>query len=255
MELDIGALAMWIRAGEDPELRGRHGQRSTTAEQIVEAHQAAPRQGIIGLVEGAYSVHLVDRPLLQVILKISPDALPIEDAINPERSKPFGGRDAGAVQALRRADRARAQDHFAPGAGLHDFAADLEAHAGRAALFDDQAIDQHVRFETQIGAIKRGLEEAARRRPAASALLVDVKIADPFIVARVEIRNLANSHLFGRFSDRVQNRPRQARGSDPPAAADAMVLAFAEEMIFEAAEGRQHVVISPPPQPELTPVT
>src|SRR4029077_18085263 len=149
MELDIGALAMWIRAGEDPELRGRHGQRSTTAEQIVEAHQAAPRQGIIGLVEGAYSVHLVDRPLLQVILKISPDALPIEDAINPERSKPFGGPDAGAVQDLRRSTRAHAQVHFAPGAALYAFAAAREAHAGGAALFVDQASDQPVLFETQ----------------------------------------------------------------------------------------------------------
>src|SRR6516165_5543924 len=33
-----------------------------------------------------------------------------------------------------------------------------------------------------------------------------------------------------------------------------MMLAFAEEMILEAAEGGQHIVISPPGPPELTPV-
>src|SRR3974390_1573582 len=131
---------------------------------------------MIGLVERAYPVHLVDRALLQMILKISPDALPIEDAFDAKRSKPFGGSDAGAVQDLRRADRARAQDHFAPGAGPQGFAVSFQAHAGGAALLDDQAIHQHVLFEMQIGTTKCGLEEAARRRPAASALLVDVKI-------------------------------------------------------------------------------
>ncbi len=152
-------------------------------------------------------MNLVDRALLQMVLQIPSDALPVEDALDPKRRQPFRRPDAGAVQHLRRADRAGAQDHLAFGAGLDDFAASGEAHAGGAAVLDDEAVDQHVLFEAQIGALQRGLQEASCRRPAASALLVNVEIADALIVAGVEIRNFPNSHLFRRVADRVKDGP------------------------------------------------
>ena len=129
-----------------------------------------------------------------------------------------------------------------------------ETHAGGAAVLDDEAIDQHVLFKAQIGAMQSGLQKTPRRRPAASALLVDVEIADAFIVAGVEIRNFPDSHLFRRVADRVQNGPGQPRRFDPPAAADAVMLAFAQKVIFEPAERGQHVVITPAGQAELAPV-
>ena len=56
------------------------------------------------------------------------------------------------------------------------------------------------------------------------------------------------------LADRVQNGPGQPRRFDPPAAADAVMFAFAEEMIFQPPEGRQHVIPAPAGQPELAPV-
>ena len=94
MELDVGALPMRIGARENPELRGSHGQRTAAAEGIVEAHQAAPEDRIVGLVKRANAVHLVDRPLLQMVLQIAPDALPIEHGRDAERRQPFRGADA-----------------------------------------------------------------------------------------------------------------------------------------------------------------
>ena len=44
VELDVGALAARVGAGEDAELRRRHGQRPAAAEGIVEPHHAAPEQ-------------------------------------------------------------------------------------------------------------------------------------------------------------------------------------------------------------------
>ena len=44
VELDVGALAARVGAGEDAELRRRHGQRPAAAEGVIEAHQAAPEQ-------------------------------------------------------------------------------------------------------------------------------------------------------------------------------------------------------------------
>ena len=234
-----------IGAGEDAELRGRHGQGTAAAERVVEAHQAAPHQRVIGLVQGADARDLVDRALLQMVLQIAPDARPVEHGFDPERRQPFRRPDAGAVQHLDRSDRAGAQDHFAFGARLDHFAALHEAHADGAAVLDDQAVDQHVLFQPQIGAVQYRLQEAARRRPAAAALLVDVEIADALIVAGVEIGDAPDTHLFGGVADRVEDRPGQPRRLDPPAAAGAVVLALAQKMILQPAERGQHVVVAP----------
>src|SRR6266478_4082386 len=119
---------------------------------------------------------------------------------------------------LYRSDRAGAQDHFAPGAGLGDFACLNEAHADRAALLDDQAIHQHVFLEVKIGAPQRGLQKTSRGRPTASALLVDVEITDALIVAR------------------------------------AMMLAFAQKMILQPPKRRLDVVPTPAAKAKLAPV-
>src|SRR5512133_2370023 len=245
---------MRIRAGENAELRRRHGQRPTAAERIVEAHQAAPHQRIIGLVERANTRDLVDRALLQMVLQIAADALAVEHRLDPKRREPVGRADAGSMQYLERSNRAGAQDHFAFGAGLDDISPFNEAHAGGPPLLDDQAIDQHVLFETQIGTLQRGLQEAARCRPAASALLVDMEIADALIVAGVEIRNFWNAHLFRGLADGVQDHPGQPRSFDPPAAARAMMLAFAEKMILQPAERRLDVIPTPAAEAKLAPV-
>ena len=172
----------------------------------------------------------------------------------PSGCQPVRRPDAGAMQHLGRSDRAGAQDHFALGAGLDGFAALHEAHADGAAVLDDQTVDQHILLEPQIGTLQRRLEKAARRRPAPSALLVDVKIADALVVAGIEVRNLADAHFLRGIADRVENVPGQPRRLDAPAAAGAVMFAVAEEMILQPPERRQHVVIAPAGQPELTPV-
>src|SRR5215213_6605828 len=154
---------MRIRACENSELRRRHGQRATAPECIIEAHQPASDERIIGLVEGASALHLVDRPLLQMILQIAPDALSVEHRRDAERRKPFRRSEAGAVQHLYRSDRTGAQDYLAFGAGLDGFTALNETHTDGAPLLEDEAIDQHVFFEPQIGALQCWFQKASRR--------------------------------------------------------------------------------------------
>ncbi|MEH2516202.1 hypothetical protein V1279_001775 [Bradyrhizobium sp. AZCC 1610] len=115
-------------------------------------------------------------------------------------------------------------------------------------------VDQHMLFQPQVIAVQHRLEKAARRRPAAAALLVDVEIAHPFIVAGVEIRNAPDAHFLGGVADRVENGPGQPRRLDPPAAAGAVMFALAEEMILQPPEQRLYVVIAPAGQAELPPV-
>src|SRR5262245_9116779 len=79
-----------------------------------------------------------------------------------------------------------------------------------------------------------------------------MKVADAFIVAGVEIGNLSNAHLFGGIADRIENLPRQPRRLDAPAAADAVMFAGAEEMIFRAQERWRDVVIAPAGKAKLS---
>ncbi len=104
VELDVGALAGGIGAREDAELRRRHGQRSAAAEGIIEPHQAAPEQIVVGLVQRADAKNLVDRALLQMVLQVAADARLVEHDIDAEWRQPVGGADAGSMQDLRRSD-------------------------------------------------------------------------------------------------------------------------------------------------------
>src|SRR5690606_284614 len=154
----------------------------------------------------------------------------------------------------RRADRAGAENNFAAGARL-DLLWPLPEHdADRAAVLDEQAVDQHVGFEPQIWTVQHRLEEAARRRPAPATFLVDVEVADALVVAGVEVGNLADAHWCGGIGHRVQHLPRQPRWLDAPAAAGAVNVARPEEMVLEPLEHRQHVVPAPAGEAELTPV-
>src|SRR6202011_4692644 len=102
----------------------------------------------------AHAFDLIDRALLQMVLQIAPDTLAVEHGLDPKWRQPLRGPDAGAMQQLGRSDRAGAQDHFAFGARLQNFAALDKAHAGGATVFDDQPIDQHVLFEAQIATVQ-----------------------------------------------------------------------------------------------------
>src|ERR1700754_4450341 len=174
-----------------------------------------------------------------MVLQIAPDARTLQHGFDAQRSKPVRGPDAGAVQHLYRSDRAGAENDLAFCIGLDDLSALNKAHAGGAAVLDDEAIDQHVLFKTQIGAAQYGFQKSARRRPASAALLVDMKIADALIIAGVEIRNFANPHFHRCVCHGVENFPGQPRRFDAPAAAYAMMRAVPEEMIFETSERRQ----------------
>src|SRR5262245_64930717 len=106
VKLDVGALAMRIGAGEDAKLRRRHGERPAPAQCVIESHQAAPHQRVVGLIQRAHAGYFVDRALLQMILQIASDTSAIEHDIDPERREPLGWADrseehTSELQSLR----------------------------------------------------------------------------------------------------------------------------------------------------------
>src|SRR5262245_64678591 len=112
----VGALASGVRAREQAELRGRHGERPAAKERVVEAHACAADERTIGLVEGLGARDLVDEPKLEVILQVVADASLVEHDRNAEALQLAGAADAGELENLDRADRAGREDHLAAGA-------------------------------------------------------------------------------------------------------------------------------------------
>src|SRR5262249_47745261 len=155
---------------------------------------------------------------------------------------------------LDRADRAGGEDDLAAAARRLRAAAVAPAHAHRALAVEHDALHQATGFEPQIAAMEHRLKEAARRRPAPAALLVDVEDALSLVVAAVEARNPLDAGLFGCGAEVVENVPAHARRLDPPFAAGGVRRARPEEMVLVPLEERQHVVPAPAGQAELAPV-
>ena len=164
------------------------------------------------------------------------------------------GPTPGQLQNLRRADRAGRHDHLAAAARELRLAVLPEAHAVGALAVERHGFDQALRLEPQVLPVEHRLEKAARRRPAPAALLVDVVGAGAFVVAGVEVVDPLDAGLLGGRAERVEQIPAHPRMLDPPFAADRVMIAFAEEMIFVLLEERQHVVPAPAGEAELAPV-
>ena len=95
-----------IGAGEQAELRRRHGQGSAPEQRIFGQHAARAERRMVALVERLDAVDLVDQPQLQMILQIGADAGPVEHDGDAVLAQMFGRSDAGQQQDLGRSDRA-----------------------------------------------------------------------------------------------------------------------------------------------------
>ncbi len=165
-----------------------------------------------------------------------------------------GGPDARQHHDLRRAERAGRHDDLAAATRGARRALLAETYAGGALALEDQALDQATGLQPQVRPLQHRLEEAARRRPAPAALLVDVEIAGAFIVAGIEIGDRLDAVLRRRLAPGVEDVPAQARKFDAPFAAGRVVLAWPEEMVLVLLEIGQHVLPGPAGQPELAPM-
>ena len=93
-------------------LTRRHAQRAGSVQQVFQPHQHLP-QGMINLVVQSPLAAFVDRPNLQVVLKILADAGQIPNHRNLKPPAQPTVADAGKLQDLRRADGAGAQHRLA----------------------------------------------------------------------------------------------------------------------------------------------
>ena len=113
-----------------------------------------------------------------------------------------------------------------PGAScaVHRLAAaerrDLDA--GRANAVEDDAVDVGAGPDLQVRARECRLQEGLGRVPADAGALVDVEVADAFVVAAVEVVAARQAGLDGGGEKGVEDRPVQALLLDAPFAALAL---------------------------------
>ena len=253
MILDIGAVLRRIGACEGTELRRRHGHRTAAAEKIIERDTGLADQRRVHGVERLHPRYLVDRAQLQMVLQILADAGSIEQRCNSMLRQVRPGPDGRQHQQLRRADRARRQDHLAAAFRTSQHTILPPAHAGRTFPCEVDAFGEAAGFKPEILPVQHRLQETARGGPAPAHLLIDVEIADAFVVAGVEVRDGRDAVLVRRFATSVENFPGQPRLLDAPFAALCVMPAL-EKMIDVLAEERPHVVPRPAGQAELAPL-
>src|SRR5262245_1453158 len=142
---------------------------------------------------------------------------------------------------MRRTDRAGSQHYFAAASGTAQLAVLAPAHADRTLAVQLHRFDKATGLKLKVFPLENRLQETARRRPAPAPLLVDMKIADAFVVAGIEVLNRWNAVLVCRRTKGVENFPVQARIFHTPFAADRVMFAF-KEMIHMPAKIGSHVV-------------
>src|SRR5690606_39124941 len=156
-----------------------------------------------------------------MILQIGADAGQVPHHRDPQALQASPVADAGALQNGGAGHRARREDDLAPRPDGAGDAAPQYADAARPALLRQHPVDQHIGYHRQIGTPQRRAQEAARRAPAAAALLVDVEIAATLVAAGVEILAARNAGAFGGLDEGIEHPPAQARLLDAPFAAGA----------------------------------
>ena len=154
---------------------------------------------------------------------------------------------------MRRGDSACGQDHLTPGdQGLRAMLAGAGDTDG-AVIFQHNPRHLRIGEKRQIGPTQHRLEKAARRRPATTIFLVDLKIRNAFIIPHVEIVDFGNAALRRCIHERIQDFPAHTRRIDAPFPASAMKNARTQIMIFVTLEQRQNIRPAPAPQADLRP--
>src|SRR4249919_3757775 len=100
---------------------------------------------------------------------------------------------------VRGADRAGSKNDLTAATGTAQLTTLSPTHPRGALSVQFKSLDEAARFEAKVGPVQHGLQKAARRRPASTALLIDVEITDAVVIASVGVLDGRNSVLVCRF--------------------------------------------------------
>ena len=152
---------------------------------------------------------------------------------------------AGELQELRRIDRTRADDDFAPRAHRARDVALAVLHAGRLPALEQDAGCERMRLHGEIRALHRGAEVRIRRAAAPSAAHRHVEAAETFLLAAVDVGRVRIARLTAGFEPRRMQRIRKRAVARLERARVAAVLVAALGARLCAPEVGQHGRVVP----------
>ena len=97
VELDIGARLRGVGAGDDAELRRRHGHGPAPRQRILQRHQRPSQQRMIRLVQRLHALDMEHDAQLQMVLQVATHTLQRMQDGNARVLQPGAGTDAGTL--------------------------------------------------------------------------------------------------------------------------------------------------------------
>ena len=173
--------------------------------------------------------------------------------IDADTAQMIAVADAGNLQQMRAADRARGDDHLARGGDENILLALAHDDAGATLSLKRQPLRQRVRDNPQIASALGRSEKRLCRRGAKTLLAAVLRIADAFLGGAVVIRIEGNAAIDGRRNEAVGQRQHGAILLDRHRAVTAMIFVRADGVGFGFLEIGQDVVIAPAAAAHLCP--
>src|SRR5690606_26999686 len=130
----------------------------------------------------------------------------------------------------------------------------LEFDTDRLLAVEQDAGGHRPRFDGEVRPLHRRVEIGDCGRVAATVLRGELKEADPFLVAVVEVRLVGNAGFDAGFDQRGGDRVLFGKVADVERPAGAVEIALAAFLVLALAEVGQNVVPAPPARAHLRPV-
>ena len=246
MKLNVGGAGARQDAREQPALVDPDAERPPPVHQPFQADAGLPCEGAQIIVRGDRFRDAIHQPELQMVLQVLAHARQIVNDVDTVTPQQITGTDARELQQLRALQRARRQDHFARRPHFADRAVLPEAHAGRPASLHDEAGGLRIGFGLQIGPAFRRLEVSDRRTVAPAVAREQLKVADAFLIAAVEVVGPWHTQLLGAANDGLHQFALLLDIGGPQRSVAAVASACAAAVVFRLDEIRQHAIPVPP---------
>jgi hypothetical protein len=162
--------------------------------------------------------------------------------------------DARQQQKLRRVDRSAAQHHLATRTYGARHAVLAEPHAHRAAALEQHLFGQRIGLDTQVGAATGGAQIPHRGRASAAVARGKLVVAGALLHRAIEIIVAWETKIERALDERLADRVLVVHVGDRERPAGTVQFVGATDLVFGAAEIRQHVIERPAGIAELAPV-
>ena len=164
---------------------------------------------------------------------------------DPEELEILGRPDPGEHEQHGRLVRAAGDDDLALGPHRLAHAVADELDADGAIALEDDALDEDVRADLEVGPVRHRMEERVRRAAAHAVALRELEARDALGLVDVQVLDVRVPGVDRGFQLRLDERGHGAAVGHRERAADAVELVLAALVVLGPLEVREHLVVRP----------